>query len=505
MRKFVQVMAVGTATALALAGCSGSDPDATEKTTLKLNNSTDITSWDPSAIKEGSVIQYEEAVYDSLLKKTSDAEIEENLATEWDYNSDLTELDITLREGIKFSDGSAFDAKAVKANLEDRKSGAGTASETAKGFKKVEVVSPTEVKLILSSPDPGLLAQLATYTGFMASPKAIKDGSIDKSPIGTGPYVLDKKNTESGTKYAFTKKSDYWDEGAYPFESVEMKPIDDFTAAFNALSTGQTDFMYATPDMADKAESSGLTVQTVPGEWQGIILQDRAGKQVPALGEPEARQAINLALDKEAILAGYFQGFGQVSSQIFNPSGEAWVKDLNDEYPYDPEEAKKKLAEAGYPDGFTLPIVYSSGTIEALLPILKQYLGEVGIKVKPELAPSFANGGLKVYNDSAAFVLSFSTNIPAWTDVTSEVTKDAPWNGLKYTDSTVNRLVKEIPKTAGAKQKELYQELNTHIVRDAWFAPIASLENVYLSSPDIKVTTQEGQLVPSLRFFAAAK
>ena len=504
MKKPYGVIAAVAVTALALTGCSGSQstPKASSAT-LTLNNSGDITSWDPSAMKEGSVIQYAEAIYDPLLKKSADSKLEGNLATKWSYNKDLTELTLTLTEGIKFSDGSAFNADAVKANLEDRKKGAGSASETAKSFQDIQAVSPTEVKILLAAPDPGLLAALATYTGFMASPKAIAAGTIGKTPVGSGPYTLDKK-TVSGTSYVFDKKPGYWDKKAYPFSTVIIKPIVDFTAAFNALSTGQTEFMYATADMADKAKAAGLTVQTIPGEWQGIILQDRAGTIVPALKDVRVRQAINLALDKKTILKGFYQGYGQVSTQTFNPSSQAWVPKLNSKYPYDVAQAKKLLSEAGYAKGFTLPVVYSSGFQEPLIPILKQYLTAVGITLQPVLAGTFANGGLKVYNDSAAFILSFSTNIPAWTDVLNKLTPTSLWNGLGYSDPTVNKYLDEIPKSQGADQTKLYQELNTYIVDQAWFAPIATLQNVYLSSPKIKVTMEQAQLVPSLRFFAPA-
>ncbi|MCB5283704.1 MULTISPECIES: ABC transporter substrate-binding protein [Micrococcaceae] len=504
MRKTYGVIAAIAATALALTGCGASQPTSgTSTDTLTMSNSGDITSWDPSAMKEGSIIQYAEAMYDPLLKKSADGSIEGNLATKWSYNSDLTELTLTLRDGIKFADGTAFDADAVKANLEDRKKGAGSASETAKAISKVDTLSPTEVKIDLAAPAPGLLAALATYAGFMASPKAIAAGTIGKTPVGSGPYTLDTK-TVAGTSYVFNKKPEYWDKDSYPFSTVVIKPMPDFTAAYNALSTGQTEFMYATADMADQAKAAGLTVQTVPGEWQGIILQDRAGTLVPALKDERVRQAINIALDRKAILDGFFHGYGQVSTQTFNPASQAWVSELNDKYPYDVAKAKKLLADAGYADGFTLPVVYSSGFQEPLIPILQQYLAAVGITLKPVLAGSFANGGLKVYNDSAAYILSFSTNIPAWTDVLNKLTPTSLWNGLGYSDPTVQKYLDEIPKAQGDGQAKLYQELNTYIVDKAWFAPIATLQNVYISSSKIKVTMEQAQLVPSLRFFAPA-
>jgi peptide/nickel transport system substrate-binding protein len=500
--------------ALILSGCSAGSSGASSgssgaskksgPTELVLGNAGDIASWDPSAMKEGAIIDYADAVYDPLLRKSPDAKIEGNLATKWEYNDTLTVLTLALKTGVKFSDGAAFDGAAVKANLEARKAGSGSASEAAKSITSIDVVDANTVKLNLSAPNPALLSALATYAGFMVSPASIAAGTAAKTPVGSGPYTLDTAKSATGTMYTFAKKADYWNPDAFPFDTVVIKPITDFTAAFNALSTGQIQFMYATADMVDKAKAAGLTVQTVPGEWQGIILQDRAGTLVPALKNVKVRQAINYALDRETILKTFYNGLGQVSTQTFNPASEAWDESLNTKYPYDPGKAKALLAEAGYPNGFDLPITYSNGFMTPLVPIVSQYLSDVGIKVVPTAIAGFANGGLQTLTGSPAFMLSFSTNIPAWTDVLNKLTPTSLWNNFKYTDPTVTQLLTDIPLNQGEKQAALYKQLNAHIVDEAWFAPIATLKNVYLSSPKIKVTMQRAQLIPSLRYFAPA-
>ena len=509
MRRIVQIGTLAVAAALVLTGCgagtSGGDDSASDAPReLVLGNNGDVLSWDPGEMKEGAIISYAEAVYDPLLRKTADGEIEPNLATEFTYNDDLTELTLTLKEGVTFTDGTPFDADAVVANVAARKAGAGSASEAAKSIENVVVEDPYTVVLDLVAPNPGLLAALATYLGFMASPAALEAGTIGTDPVGSGPYVYDAGNSEAAASYAFERNEDYWNAEAYPFDTVVIKPLTDFTARFNALTTGQIQFMYGTPDMVDQAKAEGLTVQTVPGEWQGIILQDRAGTLSPALGEVAVRQAINYALDRETILETYYNGLGQITTQTFNPASQAWVEKLNEEYPYDPDMAKKLLAEAGYADGFEIPISYSEGFMTPLVPIVQQYLAEVGITMTPVPINGFANGGLETLKGQPAFMLSFSTNIPAWTDVLNKLTPTSLWNNFKYTDPTVEALLAEIPLTQGDEQTELYQELNTHLVEDAWFAPIVLQENVYLSSDDITVTMQQAQLIPSLRFFAPA-
>lgn len=507
MRITTKLGALVVASALVLTGCSAgtSDPPAdSAPQTLVIGNNGDAITWDPAEMKEGAIIQYADAVYDPLLRKTADSKIEGNLATDFTYNDDNTELTLVLQTGITFSDGAVFDAQAVEANIEARKAGAGSASEAAKGITKVNIVDDQTVKLELVAPNPGLLAALATYLGYMASPDAISAGTLGTDPVGSGPYTLNKAESESAVSYIFDANKDYWNAEAYPFDSIEIRPYTDFSARYNALVTDQIQFMYGTSDMVAQAESAGLTVQTVPGEWQGIILQDRGGTVLPALGDVRVRQAFNYALDREAILESYYSGFGQVSTQTFNPSSAAWVDSLNSEYPYDPAKAKQLLADAGYPDGFDIPISYSEGFMSPLVPIVAQYLGDVGINVEQVPINGFANGGLETLIGQPAFMLSFSTNIPAWTDVGNKLTPESLWNHFGYTDDTVTRLLKDIPLAADGDQAKLYQELNTHLVKDAWFAPIVTQQNIYLSSPDIKVTMQAAQLVPSLRFFAPA-
>ncbi|WP_334604665.1 ABC transporter substrate-binding protein [Micromonospora sp. CPCC 205546] len=464
-----------------------------------------MLTWDPAEMKEGAVIHYAEAVYDPLLRKTPESKIEGNLATGYEYNADLTELTLKLRDGVTFSDGATFDADAVKVNLEARKKGAGSASEAARAIERVEVVDKATVRLHLSEPSPGLLAALATYLGYMASPTALSSGGIASNPVGSGPYTYDSGASEKGVKYTFKARDGYWNREAFPFESVVIRPYEEFTARYNALATGQIQFMYGTSDMVPKAKTDGLTVKTVPGEWQGIILQDRAGKASQALGDVRVRQAINHALDRKAILDTHYGGFGQVSTQTFNPSSEAWVPELNARYPYDPAKARELLASAGYGSGFKIKVSYSEGFMSPLVPIVTQYLGDVGITVEQVPVNGFANGGLETLKGQPAFMLSFSTNIPAWTDVLNKLTPTSLWNNFKYTDETVTRLLKEIPAAQGDKQAALYKELNTHLVEQAWFAPIVTQENVYLFRSDIDVTMQQAQLMPSLRFFAPAK
>ena len=143
---------------------------ANDADTLALGATVDNVSFDRAQLMIGHQLQYWSPVFDTLLVREPNGDIGPNLATEYSYNGDSSELTLKLREGITFTDGTPFDGEAVKANLEYLKNGAGQNSFMAASISEIEVVSPSEVKLHLAEPDPGLLQNLAVVGGAMPLP-----------------------------------------------------------------------------------------------------------------------------------------------------------------------------------------------------------------------------------------------------------------------------------------------------------------------------------------------
>jgi len=201
LRPGVALAALATTAALVLAGCSaggsGSGDHATaggtaKGGTLTIGTVVDVKSFDPAQSHIGHYVQYDQAVYDSLLRRKPDGTLVPMLATKWSYNSDKTVLTLTLRKGVKFSDGTALDANAVKVNLDRFRTGNGPDASTLAQVESVEAKDPTTVVITLKAPDPALLDYLGNADGFIASPKAIEAGKIATTPVGSGPYTLDK-------------------------------------------------------------------------------------------------------------------------------------------------------------------------------------------------------------------------------------------------------------------------------------------------------------------------
>src|SRR5690606_4380646 len=135
----------------------------------------------------------------------------------------------------------------------------------------------------------------------------------------------------------------------------------------NAMKSGEVDTGIIEPKQIPEAENSGLNVTTFQVNWYGLSIFDRDGAMVPALADPRVGQAINYAIDEEAILGAVELGYGERTDQTFNTQSEAYSADYDDRYPFDPAQARELLKDAGYEDGFGVPMPSSSSMDPAML------------------------------------------------------------------------------------------------------------------------------------------
>ncbi|MBK3574727.1 peptide ABC transporter substrate-binding protein [Streptomyces sp. MBT65] len=502
----ITLTAVAVTLALAATACgsgsgSGSGKGATGGT-LTLAPLVQAQPWDLADAGLGNNTQYYQPVYDSLFRISPTAEVTPNLATKWSYDAARTELTLTLRTGVKFTDGTALDAAAVKTNLLHTKGGTNEAAGQLKGISGVDVVDASTVRIRLSAPDPSLLANLGNVAGMIASPKAIAAGTLKSAPVGSGPYTLDKSATTSGSTYTFVRNPGYWNKSAFPFDKIVLKPLTDPTATLNALRSGQINgaVLTSAKNIAP-ARNSGLTItKYTSGDVEGLYIWDRAGKQVKALGDVRVRQALNYAFDRETIVKTAKGGMGQATTQIFNPAGSAFEKSLDSTYTYDPAKAKKLLAAAGYPDGFTVTMPDFSAVFPDQQAAMTQQLEDIGVKVKLDKVPvdqvlSRLLAGK--YPMSYMVLASFRP----WDTIQLQVTKASLWNPLHTDDPKAESLIKQARAATGAKQDALFKDLNTYLVDQAWNAPWDSVQNNYATSKNITFTPQEFAAVPPIYNF----
>ncbi|MEV0287655.1 ABC transporter substrate-binding protein [Kribbella sp. NPDC050820] len=480
--------------------CSGAGAGSSSAAkTLTIANALDNNSFDPTQLNIGNQMQYWSPVFDTLLKRDKDNKLQPSLATAWKYDASRTNLNLKLKSGVKFTDGTPFDAAAVKANMANLAAGTGQNSYMTRSIGSYQIVSPTELNLKLKSPDPGLIDYLASVGGVMASPRSLTAAAVATAPVGSGPYVLDKAGTVAGSTYTYTRNPGYSNAAAFPYDKVVIKPMNDLTARLNALKAGQVNATITDTNSLADAKRSGLTVNTTPVNWVGLLLMDRDGKLVPALKDLRVRQAINLAFDREAILKNVSHGEGSLTTQIFNAAGDGYDKSLDGQYTYDVPKAKQLLADAGYAGGFTITMPESAGFAQYNA-IIGQQLAAVGITVKWVKTP--ANAIIPAIL-SGKYPVAFMTlgSQSAWQDIQKAVTRKSPWNPLKAGDPELDKLLATAQTASEAELPAAMKAVSKWLVDNAWFAPWYRENSVYLSDARTAVDMQAYNVAPPVSAF----
>ncbi len=301
-------------------------------------------------------------IHENLVKRDLEGNFQPVLATEWSSNDDATEWTFKLREGVTFHDGEPFNAEAVKYNIERLKNPE-TGSPKASLVTMItdyEIVNDHEIKFLLDAPCAVIPAMLSTYSSGMMSPKALEEYGSDYSThaAGTGPLKL--KEWIPGTSMILEKNENYWGEPATA-ELIDIKVIAEDSARAMMLKTGDADIAANIPSvLVEELESDpNVAIQMVPGYrtiYLGLNFQNEK------LSDLKVREALDYAIDRDAIISGILGGYatypstGVISSAIQNAK-----PGIGDDYKYDPEKAKQLLAEAGYPNGFTIKISTPEG------------------------------------------------------------------------------------------------------------------------------------------------
>lgn len=486
--------------ALALAACTnaGADSSGGPVEKIKIGTLLDVTSWDPAQADIGFDGPYLSAVYDPLVALDEKSRPIPALATSWTYSPDRRTLTMRLRSGVSFTDGQPFDAAAAVQNLKHLKAGVRSGQAYA-NVADVREVNHHTIALRLKKKDDALLYNMGLGRSWMASPAAIKAKSLTVRPVGSGPYNYQTGKSTPGSQYVFAKKAQHWDRGTYPFDTVNIFPIADPTASFNAMLSGQLNVAYANAADIPHAKRNGWHIASKVATWVGIQFTDRLGKQLKPLGDVRVRQAINHAFDGAAILKSVGQGAGVATNQVFPAGDPAYDPALNDRYSFDMDKAKQLMADAGYGDGFRVTMPMSS-IFQAWQPAVQQILGQLGIKVTwKNLSPADYQKNASTYPMFVA-VVALDSNSAASVD--GRIASPQWFNPNPSTQAfpPLHRLLGEIGATTGKEQLALIRRLNAEITDQAWQNVWYQADNTYFSKKGITVTPITGMMFPTLRF-----
>jgi len=343
-------------------------------------SSTGVIHFDPTqSFTSSADVPYARLVYDTLLHLTPEGDYEPALAKEVDVVDDTT-LEIRLREGLVFSDGTPLDAEALKFGLERNLAAEqrGQFEGTFRTLESVEVVDPLTARLHLSAPTAGafytLMARLDT---MLVSPTAAQDPSanLDEAPVGAGPFLLEEYRPDQLMR--FSKNPDYWDADNIALAGVEFVIVARGAPTINALRAGEVDL--APVDLSEAAahEGAGFTVEVLHPQSSMAFMP--ICKSRPPFDDVRVRQALNYALDREEINTALFDGKAEPFAGLLQRSDPAFDDSL-DAYGYDPEKAKQLLADAGVADDLSFEVMPGPGPLSTrLAEVAQQQWAAVGV------------------------------------------------------------------------------------------------------------------------------
>jgi len=484
--------------ALSATACSGgggqgsadASGPAYEGSTFTLATSAVPPSLNPAIGDPAYGLVYQWA-YDPLLVMNGDGTYSPGLATKWGFvDKENKVYELTLREGVKFSDGSSLDAEALKKYFDyARTQKAGTTATLLAAIDSVDVVDPLRVQLKLKSPDPGLTFYFAQAFGGgdVINPSALANpASLDANTAGTGPYMLDPKQTVAGDHYVFVQNPNYWNKERQHWESVTLRVIANPSSTIQAMQAGQVQGALGDPTTLPAAKSAGLQVIAPPQALTGINLADREGKLSKPLADVRVRRALNMAVDRHAIAEALYGSSDLALSQYALKGQVPYVDDLENAYPYDPKAAKALLAEAGYPDGFKLPVLtVPLAGLDKLTQAVGGQLQEIGVTLETtsKATPSDYFTSM-VSGEYPAAVIGYGL-ADMQTLYTGFVNPVGPFNWFKTVDPELDALYGKYRSADQESGKALQQDINRRLVDQAWTIPVVGAPLSYYLAPGL--------------------
>ncbi|MGE8703093.1 MAG: ABC transporter substrate-binding protein [Achromobacter sp.] len=319
---------------------SASVLSAAQAADITLALGTEPSTLDPQTAQDGSERAVSRNIFETLLTRTPTGDLVPQLATGLPRQIDATTWEVTLRPDLKFSDGKPLDAAAVAASI-NRIVDPKTASRQRPfflGIKQAEAVDAVTVKVHTNGADPALPARLSWLT--IVSPAAAADGSLSQKPVGSGPYVLTEWS--KGNRIVLTKNPNYWNPKAVGnVDRATYRFVAEPGTRLSGLRAGDFDFITNLLPEDTKRVAKAVTLKGTDLPFVSL----NALKGLTA--DVRVRQALNYAVDKEALANDLYGGYASVShGQLLAPGWFGYDASIKP-YPYDPKRATELLKAAG--------------------------------------------------------------------------------------------------------------------------------------------------------------
>lgn len=382
-------------------------PDTT--TTLTIAVSTEPSTLDGQVVNDRNARVITGNLFESLIRRDRNAELSPGLATSWEALDEDT-WEFVLRDGVTYHDGSPFNAESAAYGInrmvaEDFETQRGSYIE---GILSAEATDDGTVIVTTDGPNAILPLQMAQV------PMVPLDAGdeMNSEPIGTGPYAFGE--WQRGQSITAERYDDYWGD-APSIQSFTVRVIPDAQTSLAALQAGEVDLVLdILPDQVDLAPQ----IASVPATEFSYIAFNTHKEE---LSDPRVRIAMNLAVDKELLAETVYSGFARPNqAQHLTPEALGFNPDI-EPFPYDPDRARELLAEAGYPDGFSVTLNVPIGRYlfgEETVQLVAQQLGEIGLDVEVVQWEwnEYREAGRIPGTEEGAFDLKYGWNSNEWFD-----------------------------------------------------------------------------------------
>lgn len=490
-KKWALALALIGALVFMISGCGGDKKSGGSSTFVyALNN--DATDLDPqTGIDSQSLTVTGRKVYETLVTTDKENKIVAGLATEWKQINPTT-LEFTLRKGVKFHDGTDFNAQAVKATF-DRlldKEKPKTRRVMFTPVVEVKVIGDDKVQFITDKPFSSLLLHLTHPAGSIISPKAIEEDKAEKkslkmNPVGTGPLKFE--NWTKGESVTLIRNDQYWGP-KMSVEKVIFKTVKEDATRMAMIKTGEIQAAEAVPvtdaDRLSKEPDMNL-VKSLSYRVEFIAMNT---SQAP-FNNPKVREAVSLALDFDAIYKGVFSGSGKKDVSTLGPDVFGYTS--LPAYPHDVEKAKRLMVEAGYGNGVKVTLITPDRKVRLnLAEVIQAQLKPIGITVE------IRSWDMGTYMDQSRKG-DFQLNLTGWSNQTGDGYYGyiAPFtkagakheNNSRYSDPQVEQWLQEAGQEMDQeKRKALYVKIQEKIREDRPVLTTQVTEHLMISKKNVK-------------------
>jgi peptide/nickel transport system substrate-binding protein len=361
--------------------CSSALLSHAQAATLRLGVPQDALTVDPIASSDNPSIWTELLIYDQLVRPSKDGtKLEPGLAESWTVTPDGKEFRFKLRD-TKFSNGSPVTAADVVFSL---KRAAGEKSEWGRFFRPItnyEVVDDRTIVMKLDKPFTPILNNLAMFSASILPAKLVQEQGekFFDAPVGSGPFIL--KSWSRGQKQELVRNPNYWEQGKPALDGATIEVVPEDNARVLKLKAGELDAIISVPyNQADSLKSDkNITVGLAPVFRIDMV---QLNNTKPPFTDVRVRQALNYALDKEAIIKGILRG--NAKPAISSIPIMAYHNTAVQPYPVDLEKAKALLKEAGLPDGFKSTMLVAGGDVTGrqVASAIQASLKKIGIEIE---------------------------------------------------------------------------------------------------------------------------